>query len=104
MSKRLEPGYYIGEKIVSFTACIMERKKVFVENSIFKVFEEYLLNEIQTFNLDSPVYLFMPDHLHVILQGNEQSSNLLWSMDLFKQKTGFWFSKNKYNAKWQKSY
>ena len=36
----------------------------------------------------------MPDHFHFILEGTNLNANLWKSVVLFKQKTGYWFSKN----------
>ncbi|MCJ7497019.1 MAG: transposase [candidate division Zixibacteria bacterium] len=50
------------------------------------------------------LYLFMPDHCHILLQGNDEQVNVLDTIDRFKQKTGFWLSKNYPEAYWQKDY
>lgn len=46
----------------------------------------------------------MPDHLHVIIGGNESTSRPKEVMDEFKQTTSQWFVNNKPNIHWQKDF
>lgn len=101
---RLDPELYKGEAIISFTLCIKDRKVLFNGYNIFKTFETVLLNELVDFDCSAYVYLFMPDHLHLLLSGNNPDSNIKKCLDMFKQKTGFWLSKNNESVKWQKDY
>jgi REP element-mobilizing transposase RayT len=101
---RLDEEVYSGGIFVSITACVKNRKKLFVNDRIFKVFESIILKELKTNNCSSYVYLFMADHSHIILSGDEVTSNCKKCFDKIKQKTGFWLSKNLKDVKWQKDY
>jgi REP element-mobilizing transposase RayT len=46
----------------------------------------------------------MPDHLHVVLQGREPSSDLRKAMTLFKQVTGYWLARHVPAIRWQKDF
>ena len=46
----------------------------------------------------------MPDHFHFILGGEDLNANLWKAVVLFKQQTGYWFSKNMPGARWQKDF
>ncbi len=46
----------------------------------------------------------MPDHLHIVNEGISDESDLWKMLNLFKQKTGFWLSNNREEAKWQKDF
>jgi len=50
------------------------------------------------------IYLFMPGHLHMILTGNKDGSNLMNAVKSYKQKTGFYFSKLEVKNKWQNDF
>ncbi len=63
-----------------------------------------LLGELIKWKFDSSVYLFMPDHLHLLIESENEGTNALYFMQSFKQKTGFWFSRSKLNFKWQKDF
>ncbi|GIK60246.1 MAG: hypothetical protein HND39_11120 [Ignavibacteriota bacterium] len=101
---RLDSEIYRGERVVSFTICIKDRNKLFVEESIFRVFEKILLAELIKYNCSAFVYLFMPDHAHLTLTGDKSNSDIKKCLDMFKQKTGYWLSKNDPEIKWQKGY
>lgn len=49
-------------------------------------------------------YCFMPDHLHLLVIGEEDHSNLKKFVTLFKQKSGYWFRKNYNENLWHISY
>lgn len=63
-----------------------------------------LIEAIGKRGCDAIVYLFMPDHLHLVLQGINKNSDVIMSVDTFKQTTGFWFGQNMNCSKWQKDY
>jgi putative transposase len=50
------------------------------------------------------IYCFMPDHLHVILQGLDDTADTWRTMVDFKQQTGFWFSRHRPQDAWQKDF
>jgi putative transposase len=101
---RLPIQFYQGFYKISFTLCIKDRKDFFVNESLFKTFEGYLLGKLETFKCEASVYLFMPDHAHLILAGTSENSELKKCMDRFKQSTGFWMKNNASGIKWQKDY
>ena len=101
---RLEKEFYEGEKTVSFTLCIKDRREVFLNDNLFNVFSDFLLESIKKFDVNAMIYLFMPDHAHIILMGESKNSDVIASMNLFKQKSGFWFYENKKSTRWQKDY
>ncbi|MBI5893775.1 MAG: transposase [Deltaproteobacteria bacterium] len=101
---RLSPSLYKGSIIVSFTACIAERRPVLNEMTIYQPLSQMLFNSLKKWNCDAHVFLFMPDHCHLLIQGNTDNSNLLAFMKDFKQRSGYWFSKNIPNVRWQKDF
>lgn len=46
----------------------------------------------------------MPDHLHLLLSGQEEDCDLRGLMHDAKQRTGFWYSKTQRGRLWQDSY
>lgn len=101
---RLPVEMYMGTKAIAFTICIKERQELFISKKIFKIFENELLTSLNLNNCSAYIYLFMPDHLHMILKGEMKNSNIKKSIEIFKQKTGYWLSKNVSKFKWQKDY
>ena len=90
---RLDAQIYAGDKIVSFTLCILEKKRFFIDSAQFKLFEKILLEELKIYKCSAFVYLFMPDHVHLTMSGDNSHSDIKKCLDMFKQKTGYWLSK-----------
>lgn len=101
---RLDREQYIGEKTISFTLCVKERKKLFVDDIVFKTLKDILLKEAEKFDISLLLFLFMPDHCHLLVKGNNENSDVKSFIDRFKQKSGFWLAQNKPEFKWQKDY
>jgi len=101
---RLPAEAYKGTVAVAFTACIRNKAKAFVEAGIVKSCVESLLDAARRTSCDVIVYVFMPDHCHVVFQGRDDEANPLAAMKSFKQHTGFWFSKEHPEFRWQKDF
>jgi len=101
---RLPREFYKGETSVAFTLCVKGNIQPFLKPETVSKFIEILASIISVENCIVPVYCFMPDHLHLIVTG-EQSNSDIWNTILnYKQRTGFWFSKNEPALKWQKDF
>lgn len=46
----------------------------------------------------------MPDHLHLLVVGEDDKSDLKKFINLFKQKSGYWFKKSNNENLWHTSY
>ncbi|MBT9132709.1 MAG: hypothetical protein DDT31_00074 [Syntrophomonadaceae bacterium] len=89
---------------VNFTFCIEEKRVLFTERIIVEKFLEILIEAKNKYACKNWVYIFMPDHLHLILEGNSEEADLWKTVVLFKQKTGFWLSGNGRGMQWQKDF
>ena len=49
-------------------------------------------------------YCFMPDHLHLLVEGKTENANLRKFIPVFKQRTAFWFNRRCPARLWQPSY
>ena len=112
---RLEKKFYRGFVRATFTICIKDKKKLFYRGlynaqpevcgyQIVSLFNEILKEILAKQKIKNWVYVYMPDHLHLILEGSDEKSNLLKAIYFFKQKTGFWLSKNMRQFCWQKDF
>ncbi len=101
---RLSAHLYRGYKVVSFTACVKNRTTFFTKEDRFKTFEELLVSALHQFECGAEIYLFMPDHAHLLLRGESETADVLRAMRMFKQKTGFWLSHNHPSVHWQKDF
>jgi len=101
---RLDLSCYAGYVRASFTICIKNRKHVFINPYIVENFIDIFASSIKQHLCVNWVYLFMPDHFHFILEGTSLDANIWKAVVLFKQKTGYWFSKNMPEVQWQKDF
>lgn len=110
---RLPKEFYRGEISVALTLCV--RKDVasninvvsgfsLSNPKIVNKFTEILGSIIKKEGCIVPVYCFMPDHQHLIITGTRSNSDIWKAIVSYKQKTGFWMSKNKPEVRWQKDF
>lgn len=101
---RLDKKLYQGCVCITFTLCVMNKGKLFVEKKIVNKFTKILAEIIKMYDLINWVYIFMPDHFHITIEGKTYQSNLWKAIVMYKQKTGYWLSQNKISKKWQKDF
>jgi len=56
------------------------------------------------YNFKVWVYCFMPDHLHLLVEGEKPTSDFKKFISLFKQVSGFYYSKTFGKRLWQINY
>ncbi len=91
---------YTGERTVAFTACLRTREPFFVSTAIVAQFVEKLQLGCEKGTCFAPIYCFMPDHLHVMLKGLSETSDMLLAMRQFKLTSGILMPKLG-AARWQ---
>jgi len=101
---RLPRELYKGKLACVFTSCIREKKELFLTKSIFFPVEKILLDCLRKEECEAYIYLFMPDHCHLLIEGRSDDSDLWEFMVNFKQRSGYWFSQNRLGAEWQKDF
>jgi len=101
---RLPREYYLGETTAAFTLCVHDKKTIFQDPAVVHAFVSILITALENSRCIVPVYCFMPDHLHIILTGAEPQADLWKTIVSFKQKTGYWLSRNMPTARWQKDF
>ncbi|MBU2509578.1 MAG: transposase [Patescibacteria group bacterium] len=101
---RLDRSEYQGQIASAFTLCIQNSTPLFISDKVFNIFEERFLKALSKNNCRAHVYLFMPDHCHLLIQGKDHKSDLWRAIVDFKQSTGFWLAKNELLIKWQKDF
>ena len=100
---RLLLDLYRGHRAIAFTCCIYDRVPYFVHQNNVRSIEDMLRTTLIRHKTNAHVYLFMPDHLHLLLEGIDTQADLYKCMTDFKQKSGFWLSKNA-DVRWQKDF
>lgn len=100
---RLDLSFYKGIRAYFVTICTKDQQKIFTD---IKVVADQLkiLNmccEKEKFSVWA--YCFMPDHLHLLLTGKE-NSGLIKLIKNYKQLSGFEYKKATGKSLWQKSF
>jgi REP element-mobilizing transposase RayT len=102
---RLDRSLYKGFVRVSYTICAANRKKMFENRCITLEFIKILKQTLVKNNVKNWIYVFMPDHLHLIAEGNSPDSDLWKTIKEFKQKTTIWLKGSGYKGwAWQEDY
>jgi putative transposase len=101
---RLPREAYRGRVIVSITACIQDRRTPFVTEAIVRTFIDKLARAASKSKCRVLIYCFMPDHVHMLLHGIDESADVWQAMIDFKQQTGFWFGQQRPEFSWQKDF
>src|SRR5690606_11075840 len=98
---RLPETAYRGQKTVSFTARIEERRRSFASPDVVSHFVDLLADAVTGQACIVPLYSFTPDHLHVLVCGTTPNSMTTIAMDWFKETSGTWFYDNQPSVHWQ---
>jgi len=102
--KRLKEFDYMGSYCYSLTICTYNRTHFFKAEKIVRFVESILVETSKNFQFDIICYCFMPDHLHCIVQGKDDKSDLHKFIKNFKQITGYRFKQKANKQLWQTSY
>ncbi len=96
--------FYIGRISVALTICVKDKVCLFSDTEVINIFTDMLKNVVEKNKCIIPVYCFMPDHQHMIITGTHKDADLLKIITEYKQKTGYWLSKNRVGIRWQKDF
>jgi len=101
---RLKDFDYIGTYAYFVTILTKDRGAYFKEVEVVDSLVDILTEKAKSERFSVLAYCFMPDHLHLLVVGEDDQSDLKRFIGLFKQKSGYWFKK-KYNENlWHISY
>jgi putative transposase len=101
---RLPPEAYRGRVIVAFTVCTHGKARHFDNVRVIEIASGALAEAFTKAGGHVGVYVFMPDHLHLIVSGRDEWSDLLVLMKDFKQKTTFRVRQSVLDFAWQKDF
>lgn len=101
---RLAAESYIGPKTYFLTVCTDRRRSMFSSARTVEVVLNCLMESLRDGGFSIPAYCFMPDHLHILVEGLHPDSDLLKSMKLFKQVSAYRYKRQTGGALWQSHY
>ena len=101
---RLPPEAYFGPKTVAITANTQDRRPFLTDPDLIELFVSQLQECAERHLSLVPVYCFMPDHLHLLIQGTDESSRPKFAIDDFKLTSGLWLIRHRPELSWQDEY
>ena len=100
---RLERDLYRGPGAFTVTVNTWRRQQVFVDATEVHRYREMLEDAARKSGFRLLAYCFMPDHLHLLVEGSE-GSDLAQLMKAFKQTSSFDYKQRVGHLLWQRSY
>jgi putative transposase len=100
---RLTDFDYEGSYAYFVTCATLHKKPYFTEKKSAEMLIPVLSKASENNHFVIYVYCFMPDHMHLLLSG-EDASSLKHFMHEFKYKSGFLFKKHYNQILWQRGY
>ena len=101
---RLNAFDYRGLQRYFVTVCTAGRREWFTRAAIVDPVVAELRAQLVRHKFGVPVYCLMPDHAHVLLEAQDDTSCLTDCMKLWKQNTGYAFRRTHPEHLWQDGY
>ncbi len=98
---RLKGFNYLGTYRYSITICAYNKKTLFNDKELFSWLVKILKTKADLFNFKVYAWCFMPDHLHLLVEGSRPDSNLKKFIASYKQQTSFAVKKKDGQRLWQ---
>ena len=101
---RLQLDHYRGRFTHFLTACAYQRRNAFTNTELPLAATDQLLRACRKHGFADIAHTFMPDHVHVLVEGLRPDSDFLKWLDLWRQLTGFYERSRTGNYLWQEGY
>ena len=93
---------YTGNHHYFLTFCTDQRHRIFLEESSVSLVRTQILRAARERRFEISAYCFMPDHLHLIASGCDESSEAKTFIKVSKQYSGYYFAKERGHRLWQR--
>jgi len=101
---RLKGFSYRGHYRYFITLRSHDFKHHFIRRDVVFTATEFLGDVAKQTSFSIWAYCFMPDHLHLLVEGQNASADMRRFVTLFKQKTSYWFKRICGNKLWAPNY
>ena len=99
------PGFpYTGFQRYFLTFCTERRRPVFTHETAVGLVLEQFRQSCARHGFANLAYCFMPDHLHLLLEGAREDADLCPCVSDAKQRSGFEFRRSAAHRLWQTGY
>jgi putative transposase len=104
LSPRLKAFDYRGLHRYFVTICCDRRKRLLTTRPDVEMLLSQLRRTAIDEQFDVIAYCFMPDHVHLLVQGASDTSDLKEFLRIFKQRSGFSWTQATGRPLWQRGY
>ena len=101
---RLDCFDYLGPYRYFLTFCTHERKTCFTTSEVVDLALSQIRQAAHKWEFAIHAYVFMPDHVHLLVEGLSEASDLKAFASLAKQRAGYAHSRAGRGPLWQPSY
>ncbi len=102
---RLKNFNYIGRYRYYVTICTFNKEKLFLNDKVVKSLILPILEETsEKYCFKIWAYCFMPDHLHILIEGEDVASDFKKFVSIFKQISGYRYKRMYCKNLWQVNY
>jgi putative transposase len=101
---RLPLDHYLGRRSYFLTLCVQNRRRLFLSPEIVSVLLSILSKLSTSHCFDLYAYCFMPDHLHLLLNGKNSACDLQKFVRQFNGQSCAVLRKSGIHAIWQKGF
>jgi putative transposase len=101
---RLPHDQYLGRKIYFVTICCQDRFPIFRDASRCRIAIDVLRRLSASMRFLVHAYCLMPDHVHLLVEGQLATSNLVKFVAHWKQSTGYMFRRELPPRFWQRRF
>ena len=98
----LEGFSYVGFHRYSLTFCTDGRRRVFTDAAAVELVVQQLVRAAREQKFSVIAYCFMPDHLHLLVEGTSDNSDGRRFIKAFKQYSGYYYSQERHGTLWQR--
>lgn len=101
---RLHAERYLGRQLYFVTLCFHNRRRLGTNARIARWIIDELRKYAAACEFFVHAYCVMPDHLHILVAGASETSNMLKFVMSFKQETAAAFTRRTHRSLWQLKY
>jgi putative transposase len=101
---RLKSFDYKGKHCYFITCATFKRRKLLVDSSIVLLLREQILSTCRERHFEVLAYAFMEDHVHLLMKGTTERSQLTSTMTLVRQRTAVAYARARKDRLWQDGY
>jgi putative transposase len=102
--KRIPNYPYLGVQRYFITACTRHRAEYFRNADVVHLVVNAFVETAKAHAMTIVVYCVMPEHLHLLLDGDNDGTDLKAFMKLAKQRAGIRFTQRYHQSLWQDGY